>query len=325
MAKMPTSVEIRSYQVGFGDCFLISFVYGETEKRHVLVDFGTTELPKCGTPRKPAKPSDLMPKIAEDIRAVCEGHLTAVVATHRHADHISGFGTDARTGKTGEIIKSLKPKVVLQPWTEDPSAAKNARTATRDSSRSPKSFIAGLTAMQDIARAIHELTRRPPNWMGPSLQKELAFIGLDNIANESAIMNLIAMGEASDAKAVWAHHGSDSGLEPLLPGVKVHVLGPPDLTQTENIRKMRKTDPDQFWHLFGGPRNSEALSRGMTPLRTARSSHPVPIEARRFRDQLDRIRGDQLLQIVRTLDDQMNNTSVVSHDNPQGGFHAESR
>jgi len=165
--------------------------------------------------------------------------------------------------------------------------------------------------MQDIARAIYELTRRPPEWMGPSLQRELAFIGLDNIANESAVRNLIAMGESSDAKAVWAHHGGDSGLELLLPGVKVHVLGPPDLTQTEKIRKMRKTDPDQFWHLFAGPRNSEALARGMTPPRAGWSSHRVPIEARRFRDQLDRIRGDQLLQIVRTLDDQMNNTSLI--------------
>lgn len=311
MSNVPTSIEIRVYQVGFGDCILISFLYGEKDKHHVLVDFGTSELPKRGKPLKPAKASDHMPKIAEDIRAVCGGRLTAVVATHRHADHISGFGSDARTGKSGEIIKSLKPKVVLQPWTEDPEAATNARTATRTTNRSLKSFTASLAAMQDISHAIYELTRRPPEWMGPSLQRELAFIGLVNIANESAVRNLIDMGEASGAKAVWAHHGSDSGLEPFLPGVKVHVLGPPDLTQTENIRKMRKTDPDQFWHLFGGHRNSEALARGMTTSRTARASHPIPMEARRFRDQLDRIRGDQLLQIVRTLDDQMNNTSLI--------------
>jgi len=311
MAIAPKSVEIRAYQVGFGDCFLVSFIYGETDKRHVLIDFGTTELPKRGKPLKPAKPSDHMPTIAEDIRAVCGGRLTAVVATHRHADHINGFGTDARTGKSGDIIRGLKPRIVLQPWTEDPAAAKNARTATRDSCRSPKSFTAGLAAMQEIARAIYELARRPPAWMGPSLQRELAFIGLDNIANESAVRSLIVMGEASGAKAVWAHHGSDPGLEPLLPGVRVHVLGPPDLTQTETIRKMRKTDPDQFWHLLVGPRNSETLARGMTSPRVARLTYRVPAEARWFRDRLDRMRGDQLLQIVRTLDDQMNNTSLI--------------
>lgn len=309
MADTPASVNIRTYQVGFGDCFLISFNYEDADKRHVLIDFGTTALPKKG---KALKLSEHMARIARDIETVCGDGLTAVVATHRHADHISGFATDESTGKSGEIIRSLRPKVVLQPWTEDPDAATDAQSATTDSNRSPKSFIAGLTAMQDIARAVCELTRRPPEWMSPTLQRELAFVGLANIANESAVRNLAAMGETNGAKPVWARHGSDSGLEPLLPGVKVHVLGPPDLTQTESIRTMRDTDPDEFWRLFAGPRNSEALARGLSvPETTPSAPRAVPMEARRFRDKLDRIRGDQLLQIVRTLDDQMNNTSVI--------------
>ena len=62
------------------------------------------------------------------------------------------------------------------------------------------------------------------------------------------------MGSRKGAKAVWAHHGSNSGLagKGLLDGVKVHVLGPPNLGQTEKIRKMRSSDPDQFWQLLGG-------------------------------------------------------------------------
>ena len=44
MPAQPTSVQIRAYQVGFGDCFLVSFVYAK-DSRHVLIDFGTTELP----------------------------------------------------------------------------------------------------------------------------------------------------------------------------------------------------------------------------------------------------------------------------------------
>lgn len=313
MARAPKSVEIRTYQVGFGDCFLLSFVYGSTDKRHVLIDFGTTELPARGAPRKPAKASEHMPQIAKDIQKVCGGNLTAVVATHRHADHISGFGTDTRTGKSGEIIKSLKPRVVLQPWTEDPAAARNARAATRDSSRSPKSFVAGLRAMHDVARVVYELTESKAAWLGPSLSKQLRFLGMDNIKNESAVKNLVAMREAQGAEAVWAHHGSESGLERHLPGVKVHVLGPPDLTQTEKIRKMRKTDPDEFWHLLTGPpalRTSGPLARGLGARRRMRS-FKIPAEARWFRDRLERMRGEQLLEIVRSLDDQMNNTSLI--------------
>jgi hypothetical protein len=308
VAKTPKSVEIRTYQVGFGDCFLLSFVYGDTDKRHVLIDFGTTAV------KKPRTPSTHMPAVAANIQKICgDAGLTAVVATHRHADHISGFGTEGTAGKSGEIIRSLKPKVVLQPWTEDPRAARDARSAAAGSSRSAKSFTAGLAAMNEIAATVYELALARPAWMSASLQKELTFLGQDNIKNESAVKNLIAMGAAPGAKAVWARHGSPSGLERLLPGVKVRVLGPPDLTQTSKIKKQRSKDPDQFWHLLAGPRTLHAQpplasglpggSRGVPPR--------LPEEARWFRQRLDRMRGEQLLQIVRTLDDQMNNTSLI--------------
>lgn len=310
MAKKPSAVEIRAYQVGFGDCFLVTFVYGATDRRSVLIDFGTTELPAAGGKR--LKPSQHMPRIAEAIRTDCGGRLTALVATHRHADHISGFATDAATGKSGLIIKALRPKVVLQPWTEDPDAKTDATKATRDSNRTPKSFTSGLDAMHDIARDVYAITQRPPAWMGPALRKELAFLGQDNIANKSAVQNLIAMGEAKGARAVWAHHGSTSGLDRLLPGVTVHVLGPPNLEQTEKIRKQRSRDPDQFWHLLAGPRSlqgANVLAHGLAHGKNGRAS--LPMEGRWFRQRLDRMRGDQLLQIVRQLDDQMNNTSLI--------------
>ncbi len=313
MAKRPKAVEIRAYQVGFGDCFLMSFVYSEKDKRHVLIDFGSTGLPKRG--KVAAKPSQHMPLVANDIKKVCNGdRLTAVVATHRHADHINGFGTDGKTGKSGEIIKGLRPRVVLQPWTEDPKAPRNAKKATRDSNRSKKSFTAGLRAKQNVARMIHDLAASKPAWMSAALQRELSFLGLENIANESAVKNLIAMGDAKGATAVWAHHGSRSGLERLLPGVKVRVLGPPDLTQSEKIRSMRKKDPDQFWHLLAGAGTAQAvnpLATGLGGNGSARSSALVPLEGRWFRNRLVRMRGSQLLEIVRTLDDEMNNTSLI--------------
>src|SRR5262244_704267 len=215
-----------------------------------------------------------MPLIANEIEKDCAGSLTAVVATHRHADHISGFSTETATGKSGEIIKNLKPKVVLQPWTEDPDAQTDATKATRDSSRSPKSFTAGLQAMHDIARDVLAITERPPAWMSAALRKELAFIGGDNLRNKSAVQNLLAMGAARGVRAVWAHHGSSSGLDPLLPGVKVHVLGPPSLEQTEKIRKQRSRDPDQFWHLLTGPpalQGANVLAHGLARPRDGRS------------------------------------------------------
>ncbi len=308
MASKPVAVEIRAYQVGFGDCFLVSFVYAKGERRHVLIDFGTTALPRRGN--KPVKPSEHLPRIARHIKAVCEDRLTAIVATHRHADHISGYATDGRSGGAGKIIAGCKPKLVLQPWTEDPKAARDARRATAGSKRSPKKFVASLEAMHRLAQHAWNVALRPPPSMSVAAAKQLRFLGMDNIKNRSAVQNLIAMGKRRGARAVWARHGSASGLERLLPGVKVHVLGPPDLTQTEKIRKMRSSDPDEFWQLLG----SAPALRGMriAPVANrARGGKKVPAEARWFRDRIAELSAEQLLEIVRVLDDQMNNTSLI--------------
>ncbi|MGL4541413.1 MAG: hypothetical protein ACRCUI_02755, partial [Polymorphobacter sp.] len=79
MAKSarPTEIMVFSYNVGFGDCFLLRFVY-PAMTRHVLIDFGTTGLPDGAA-------KDLMLRIANDIAEKCGGKLDIVVATHRHA------------------------------------------------------------------------------------------------------------------------------------------------------------------------------------------------------------------------------------------------
>jgi beta-lactamase superfamily II metal-dependent hydrolase len=307
MAKKPTSVEIRAYQVGFGDCFLVSFIYSKSDKRHVLIDFGTTEMPKQ------LKPQSHMRRIADHIKTTSDGQLIAVVATHRHADHISGFATVKKSGGSGTVIAECKPKVVLQPWTEDPRAAKNATAATRDSSRSSKGFVASLNAMHRIADRACQIAARPPGNMSSAVAKQLRFLGKDNIKNRSAVENLIAMGSRRGAKAVWAHHGSDSGLvgQGLLEGVKVHVLGPPNLKQTEKIRKMRSSDPEQFWQLVGGKGLNHLKLASIEPGSQRANGQIVPAEARWFRDRIARLSADQLLEIVRVLDDQMNNTSLI--------------
>ena len=304
MASAPTSVEVRSYQVGFGDCFLVSFVYGKKEKRHVLIDFGTTELPKG------LKPSVHMPLVAQAIKADSGGALTAVVATHRHADHISGFATDGKSGHSGTIIAGCKPRLVLQSWTEDPDAARDATRATTGSTRSPRGFLQGLAAMHGIAGQVARIAQSPPRSMSATTAKQLRFLGMDNIKNRSAVENLIQMGK--DGRALFVRHGSDAGLGRLLPGVKVRVLGPPDLTQTEKIRKMRSSDPDEFWQLMGGARALQGLGgtdRAISGDGGGRAR--VPAEARWFCDRLSVMTNEQLLEIVRTLDEQMNNTSLI--------------
>ncbi len=113
MPNAPKSLTIRSYNVGFGDCYLLSFTYGPRSERHVLIDFGSTALPK-------GAPKTRMMDIALDIERRTGKKLHAVVATHRHRDHISGFETKIGGKGTGDVIKRLKPARIVQPWTEDP-------------------------------------------------------------------------------------------------------------------------------------------------------------------------------------------------------------
>jgi hypothetical protein len=304
MATRPKEVEIRSFQVGFGDCFLLSFIYSATDKRHVLIDFGTT-----GLPRK-AKPSVHMPKIAQAIAdLVGQAGLTAVVATHRHADHISGFATDGGNGGSGKIIAALKPQIVLQPWTEDPDASRTASSATT-STGGTKGFVARLANMNALADRVRRLVETNPPWMSAALRKELHFLGEENLANKSAVNNLIAMGRAGKKKAKFLRYGDRTGLESLLPGVTVSVLGPPDLTQTDAIRKQRSKDTDQFWHFVRGAVTEGVIAKASAP---NHGRHPlaVPEEGRWFRDRLQNVAGQGLLEIVRQLDDQMNNTSLI--------------
>src|SRR5262245_35804975 len=147
MTITPKKVTIRSYHVGFGDCFLLSFQYADHE-RHVLIDFGSTGVPKD------TKLGKRMTDIANDIKLRTKGKLHAVVATHRHKDHISGFETKKGGKGTGDTIRSLKPELVVQPWTENPKLGTDA-TGPKDGTLGGGTgmHVAELSAMQTVAAA----------------------------------------------------------------------------------------------------------------------------------------------------------------------------
>lgn len=307
----PTELTVCAYQVGFGDCFLLTFHYPKT-KRHVLIDFGSTGMP--GTAN-----ANQMELIANDIAKRCDGKLHAVVATHRHKDHISGFAKDGKKTSPGGIIASLHPDVVIQPWTEHPRADPKTGVLTK-LKPGHKSFLRALQNMHAVADAVRDEAVRRPLFFGKGAAEQLRFLGEDNLKNSSAVRNLMTMGK----RAVYVHYGSKSGLESVLPGVKTRVLGPPNLKQSQEIRKQRTRDPDEFWHI-----NAQAqfwFSHAVAAQRAKRSavdngalfpevqvysgSTPPPF-ARWFVERLRKVRGSQLLGIMRALDSAMNNTSVI--------------
>jgi hypothetical protein len=320
----PKSLTLRTYNVGFGDCFLLSFHY-RAEDRHVLIDFGST-----GIKRRKEGIDGVLLGVANDIATACvpadgtRGKLHAIVATHRHKDHISGFATKKGGNGPGDIIRKLTPDVVIQPWTEDPNAAPNATNATRLSYGSDRQriqgFISALQSMHQVSARIRENIQSGNMAFGQKLAAELRFIALGNLgehdlANRSAIENLRAMGR----KHFYVHHGSPSGLESVLPHVKVTVLGPPTLEQSDEIRTQRSRDADEFWqftqfwglHRLIAAAPSSRAARALFPNTNTYRPEQEPPYTRWLLDRIRKIEGEQLLSIVRALDQAMNNTSVI--------------
>jgi hypothetical protein len=127
------------------------------------------------------------------------------------------------------------------------------------------------------------------------------------------VKNLMAMGERSAAE--YLAYGGKTRLSTLLPGVKVHVLGPPTLKQTKDILKERARDPDEFWHLLASSaipavKASVAATKPLFPRRVVPKDQRPPY-TRWLIPQLDKIPSEQMLELVRILDKAMNNTSVI--------------
>lgn len=302
MPPRPRSLRIRTYQVGFGDCFLLTFRYANFD-RNVLIDFGSTAKPK----RAPK-----LDRIAKKIRDDCGGKLDGVVATHRHKDHIAGFATRAAGNGPGDVIAACEPEVVVQPWTEDPDAAPDAKKPTRVYSARSRSFVGSLGQMQRVAGSMAEISAKGTD-APRSLAATLHFMGDNNISNRSAVENLIQMGRSQ--RAAFVHFGSRSGLERRLPGVDVRVLGPPTLVQSDAIRRQRSRDADEFWQLQAAAAASLAreadTGRPKKVFPRAEAFKTRPPWSRWLTTRLGDLRADTLLQIVRALDDEMNNTSVI--------------
>ena len=317
----PKSVTIRAYDVGFGDCFLLTFEYA-AGNRYVLIDFGSTAAAKKGV--------SLSMDIARNIAEVTGGTLHAVVATHRHQDHISGFTTKNGKG-TGDIIrKCAKNAVIIQPWTEDPKLAPKATGPAKGKGTGPQSLalsqVRSLDAMHDVAKVIANRAQKidmrdvdaesqsgpapAPLALGEINLDKLRFLGETNLKNPEAVKNLMTM--STPKKRRYVFFGSKSGLEDVLPGVKVEVLGPPTVDQSKDVLQERREDQAEFWMLAASAtKMTTSAHKPLFPNQNVVSGDAAPRRVRRFIRRVRGIHAQQLFELVRIVDDAMNNTSVI--------------
>ena len=318
-ATAPERIAVRMYQVGFGDCFLISLAYGRPlgdgrAERHLLVDFGSTHSPQ-------GQRLD-MAAIARRIGEDCGGRLDAVVVTHRHKDHLSGFANN----EAAAVIEALDPTLVVQPWTENPQAPAGATGPLGVASRR---FHAALAAGDDFA---DELSRALAT-SARGLRSHLRQLAEDQLKNAEASGRLNRWAAERDGE--YLHAGAASKLDHLVPGLSVEVLGPPTVDQYPEVANQRVRDP-QYWMLYRGLVSTGLPMQGLSgieddnPELTGADPHGNPpgatvvegslapgelgVPAGPARWLAERLRGQQLhslQRIVRSLDDALNNTSLV--------------
>lgn len=81
-SKVKGVLRVRMYRIGFGDFFLVT-VPTKAGEQHILID--------CGVFKGDLKTMD---DCVQNLAAVTKRKLALVIATHYHADHISGFASN---------------------------------------------------------------------------------------------------------------------------------------------------------------------------------------------------------------------------------------
>ena len=191
-------LRVRMFRVGFGDFFLLT-VPSPAGEKHILIDCGV-HAKDLGTIR------DAVSQMAQ----TCNNELALVIVTHRHADHISGFGT------CRDIFNKITVERVWMSWFEDPTNKK------------AQAYQASLTAL--AAQLGNSLAARGPG--------DESFLMTQNITGQ-----MDAAGQSSNQTALDVIHGGfknkpqydyyQAGDTPTLPqdlmdaGLSAQILGPP--------------------------------------------------------------------------------------------------
>jgi beta-lactamase superfamily II metal-dependent hydrolase len=284
---------IRMYEMGFGDCFLLSFWSGEVARR-ILIDCGSLSRPKADVARA-----------AKDIVSECtpaEGppRVELVVCTHRHKDHVSGFDDPIWAG--------LEVGEVWMPWTEDPTDP----VATRIRNRQSNFALALSQAIQpDIALDSMPLAER----RRPNLKELDLVLALNSLTNEKAMGTLHRGFSGRPPRYFLPIKGTEGQLRslPKLPDVRFHILGPSRREEVIALMDppsggayltpgLPSTSPQEGGACEMGWRVTEAAFRAQRPDSTFSNT-----DMQALKELADQPDGD----LAAAIDGAVNNTSLM--------------
>lgn len=196
------------YNVGFGDAFLLLFPDRDRPRR-VLVDCGMHSMGPG-----PRKMKEVVKQIVRDTTdADGKSRIDVVVATHRHQDHVSGFSQP--------LWSKVEVGEVWMPWTEHPIDPQARRIRETQSARA-----------NSLALALTRL----------NVDSSVMAIAQNNLTNRAAMTTLHAgfAGKPERRFLPTKRRRERSFETSVLPGVKIHVLGP---SRKEEV--IRDMDPEK--------------------------------------------------------------------------------
>ena len=289
-------LRIRAYNVGFGDCLLLFFVYPDGE-RTILVDCGVH---LSGVVNKMSVVvQDIVETVTRDGRPP---RIDVVVATHRHFDHISGF--DLNRWDDVEVGE------VWMPWTEQRGHG------PADSLRRQQQRMAAALAKRF-----------------PSIDTPIGWLAMNSMSNAGAEKTLLH-GFAGNPKRRYLPDVDRSRRSfdvERFPGLRVHALGPshdPEIIATlkppEGKFFPRPDDDDAAMPIEDRPaddgpgddRSAEDRSRGIfSPAHHVDGNDYARDFPRLFdradTDTMDQRAADDYLGNAAALEDAINGTSLV--------------
>jgi hypothetical protein len=191
------------YRKWLGDCFLLTFRH-EGDDKHILIDCGAL----AGTPGG----KTTIQAAAQHLLNDTGKQLAALVVTHEHWDHVSGFSDAA------PLFEQFSIGEVWAAWTENP-----AQEVAKEKKRQRLNQLAAIElGMQKWNESGGETDQQ----MGAAVQSLLAFMPPGGLAAYSTQTNA-AMEKALSLGRVHYLEPGDVVTRGWLPGVRAHVLGPP--------------------------------------------------------------------------------------------------
>ncbi len=215
-----TNVSVRMYNVGFGDCFVVTVSRGDQTWR-MLVDCGVHSQGHAKVDGVSRTIAEVVKALIADLTAVTPAgtppRLDVVVATHHHQDHITGFGVADWDGvDVGEVII---------PFVEN--------TADKDAQVLRNSLVSTATKLNGIIEATAKRKQRNGGGNGftdaLALANSFAINSMGNAAATDRLLHRNGQHFREPTHDIFFAPDPDPAKNVIatpIDGVSIHILGP---------------------------------------------------------------------------------------------------